>query len=409
MSSLTLALLLAAGSAIGCGGSGTAPPPDLGLPGDGALPSDLGASDGDAADAAPQADGPFMTAAHGMFPQVPDHGGHVLTSPQLITVTFAGYEYEQEMQAYGDFIVASQWLTTVGADYGVGAGAHLAKVVLQDPLPTTAVSDSDVAGFLLQKVAQGTLPAPPDRASNYVYVIYYPRTVTLLLQGQKSCQAFAGFHDEASNEMFQLAYVALPTCTTQFSSLSDAQSTQVSMSHEFIEAATNAYPESAPAFIINDPNSAWNFVPGEVADLCVRKGWREGTHYAQRVWSNTAAAAGKDPCAPLPRGEIYFSVSATPDGTQAVAAGQSATFTLTGWSTAPLPDWQLGAIAGLSTFEPDLAVTAQTINNGGTVMLIVTVPAGTPSSSFASVNITSVNEMTGGGGGNNWPIAVYVP
>src|SRR5207244_4164734 len=101
----------------------------------------------------------------------------------------AGYEYEQEMQAFGDFIVSSQWLTTVGADYGVGAGTHVAKVVLQDPLPTTPISDDDVASFLLQKVSQGVLPAPPDEASDYLYVIYYPRTVTLTLMGQKSCQA----------------------------------------------------------------------------------------------------------------------------------------------------------------------------------------------------------------------------
>jgi hypothetical protein len=240
-------------------------------------------------------------------------------------------------------------------------------------------------------------------------VIYYPRTVIIELQGQRSCQAFAGFHDEASNSMFKFAYLAVPTCSSQFGNLSDIQSTLISASHEFIEAATNAYPHSDPAFIINDPDNPWSFVPGEIADLCVRKGWREGNFYAQRVWSNTAAAAGSDPCLPLPRGEVYFSVSAVPDVTQRVPAGQSATFTLTGWSSAPMPAWQLGAIAGLSTFEPQLNVTELTIGNGGTVTLTVMVPSGTPSGSFASVNITSFDTMTGPGGGNSWPIAVSVP
>src|SRR5262249_13816584 len=86
-------------------------------------------------------DGGFETAPHQPFPRVSASGGPVLAHPNIVTVTFAGYEHEAEVQAFDTWIATSAWLTTTGADYGVAAGVHVTSVVLQEPAPATASDD----------------------------------------------------------------------------------------------------------------------------------------------------------------------------------------------------------------------------------------------------------------------------
>src|SRR5579883_3576492 len=118
-----LASLLAATP--GCSGGSAA---SRGLPG-GDAGDDAGAqlpSPG-TADAAPDAAPPQTFVP---LPQVPFQGGPTIAHVKLVTITFAGYPYQQQMQAFGDWIVGSTWLQTVGAEYGVGTGTHVAKLVV---------------------------------------------------------------------------------------------------------------------------------------------------------------------------------------------------------------------------------------------------------------------------------------
>ncbi|HEY5242387.1 MAG TPA: hypothetical protein VIJ22_13000, partial [Polyangiaceae bacterium] len=104
--------------------------------------------------------------------------------------------------------------------------------------------------------------------------------------------------------------------------------------------------------------------------------------------------------------EPFYDVSPSPSAAQNVAAGSSVTFTLTGFSTGPVSAWGLSTFPGPSSFTPTAKLGATTIDNGQTVTLEVSVPMGTPSSSYASIFVTSSRSQTDF---TYWPIAVMVP
>jgi hypothetical protein len=153
------------------------------------------------------------------------------------------------------------------------------------------------------------------------------------------------------------------------------------MSHELVEAATD--PFGADPF---GQDVGWygfdarhfayayfNVLQGEVADVCQ---FEAPSYYAgsapfpyllQRIWSNSSAAAGHDPCIPAPAGP-YFNVTPldltdvevtvpgdltggapstlTTRGLR-VAEGQTATFTVGFYSDGPTSGpWTIAAIPG---------------------------------------------------------------
>ncbi len=378
--------------------------------------SDSGPADGSPADmilgdrqpppdGPPPIDGPFMTAPHAPFPQVPNGGGHTLKHPKLVTITFQGYPHKDEVEAFGDFIVSSRWLETVGADYGIGAGTHVQKVVLTDT-PPVQIDDSQIQQFLLGKLADGTLPMPDDPASSdFLYMIYYPQSTTITLQGAQSCQFFGGYHQDMGNAQVHAAYAVIPDCGGGMV-LSAIQEITVAASHEFIEAATDAFPQQQEAYVLQDFLNPWSFMPGEVGDLCAFKFTQEGNFAVQRIWSNTAAAASSEPCIPADPQAPYFNVSPSPAESQGVSAGQSITFQITGWSTKPVPNWSLQLIETMGDFQPQVQLDRQTINNGVTANLTITVPPGTPQQSGAILLLISASQ--GEQDFNIWPIAVFV-
>src|SRR5262245_1684496 len=63
--------------------------------------------------------GGFVTADHEPFPQLENAGGPILEHAQLVTVTYPDYPYTADVEAFGDWVVGSDWLTIVGAEYGV--------------------------------------------------------------------------------------------------------------------------------------------------------------------------------------------------------------------------------------------------------------------------------------------------
>jgi hypothetical protein len=359
------------------------------------------------ADAGPDA-GPFEVASHPAFPQVTNKGGPILAAPDIVTITFAGYAYQSDVQAFGDWVATSDWLATVGADYGVGKGVHLKKVVLTELAPSAVTSD-EIETLLGSKITDGTLPDPAtDR--NLLYVIYYPPTtsITLLQNGQAagvSCQDFGGFHYEGRPTGVRFPYAVLPACDNSSSGLTTLQSIEVGASHEIIEAATDPYPATAPGFQFTDYSSAWVILGGEVGDLCFTDDIAEGNFLAQRVWSNSAAAKGTSPCIPFAADVPYFNSAVSPDGFQAVAAGSSAVFQISGFSTAPTAPWMLSAFPFRGNFRPDITLSQSELSNGQTATLTVAVPLGTPANSFIEILVTSGNQTQG----SLWPVAVYVP
>jgi hypothetical protein len=366
-----------------------------------------------------QPDGPFATATHEAFPQVPNNGGKRLQNPKIVTVTFENYAHKDDVESWGDFVVGSQWITTVGADYGIGQGTHVAKVVIPASVyvPPNNLQDSAIQQFLLNQLEQsatnqvmvngqpGAFPLPDDpNNSDYLYMIYYPQNVSINLQGAQSCQFFGGYHADTQDTNYHVAYAVLPDCGDMGPGFPAIDEIWIAASHELMEAATDAYQQD-PAYDLMDDYNPWTFFPGEIGDLCAQEFTAESTFYLQRIWSNTAAAAGTDPCIPADNTKPYYNVSASPNQTQVLSAGQSVTYTLTGWSTQPIGDWYIQTVPGLSSFNPQVQLSSQTINNGKTVTMTVTVPNGTPSQSLASVMIISAVSQSDY---TIWPVALYV-
>jgi hypothetical protein len=414
---------VALAGAVGCSSPAASgnPSPDAGGSLDAALGDDDAGqgAEGGLDGAGPDAAG-FVEAPHAAFPQIPANGGPVLAAPKLVTITFAGYSQDAAMKSFGDWIVGSSWLSTTGKEYGVGPGTHAAHVVLNMAAPTQP-SDLDTQALLEQKLQDGTLPsADVDAgadggagAGEYLYMLFYPPGTTAgsFLAGPSTCldegggHFLGGYHWETQSGPYHVAYAVIPTCSNG-QTVEGASDLEISGSHELIEGATDPFPYTNTGYGLTDPADPWSFTGGEVADPCEEKTTTESGFAVQRVWSNAAAKAGGPPCIPVPPGEVLYDVSPSPNKTQLVAAGASVTFTLTGFSTAAVPPWNLQAWVGQSTFQPKLDLSSMKIDNGGTATLKVTVPAHTASMGFADIFVTSWRSATDF---NDWPLTVSVP
>ncbi len=358
----------------------------------------------------------FVIAAHGPSTVIPDQGGARFHHPQLVIITFADDANRATLEAHASWLVTSSWLTNVGAEYGVGAGTILANVRRADAAPDM-ITTAGIEALLSAGVADHSLPRAADGTFREVlYVIYFPQHTMIDDPSLgHSCMAYGGYHYEMDNGGDPFSYAVMPSCSGFNPSLGDLEFEEEAMSHELIEAATDARPRSNPAFEFSQASSVlspWLFVGPEVGDLCALRITpdafiREGSFVATRIWSNAAAAANdRDPCIPANPATPYYSVAIVPDQVAFVAAGASTTFEIDAWSTAPVDPFFLYAVAsgGMFAATPSLDVTM--VNNGDHATLTVGVPAGTPSMSYSLVYLEFGHSTTEY---SAWPVVVYVP
>ena len=390
-----------------------------------------------ATDAGAGADaGPFATAAHSTT-LIPDNGGPTLGNATAVYITFANDPNRAYIEGLGRFLSTSHWLEIVGPQYGITSLGSLA-IGLQQSAPST-LTDADLQSLLQQLLQDGTVPGgavdagsvTPDAGAatadggastldagarahdggaadagpgdagatpQYVYLFFLPASTAFTNGGQALCSfSGGGYHNETQLSNLDVPYAVVQPCPAQ--GLTDLDVLQLAASHELIEALTDPYPVSQPAYAIKDPMYPLAAFGGEVGDACsflAPRSWSEGSYdQLQRVWSNSSAADGGDPCLPAP--SPYFGTSLTPETAVAVAAGQSATFQLVGWSTAPVAPWTLEAqnipIMGGQSFDSLPRLTPTLLNNGGQATLTLTVPQGTPSGSYSIVLVYSVHSQ----------------
>ena len=316
---------------------------------------------------------------------MPGHGQPPLSQLQLVTVTFAGYPFQDFVESFGDFVVTSQWLAAVTQDFGPITAAHLAKV----KLPASAFN-SDLGSVVLNNIG-GALPYPAD-PTGLVYLFYQP----------SPCTTAGGYHSTVTFNGSPVAYAVALNC-------GDGKSAEAVASHEIAEVLSDPYFQGE----FFDPTSApW---VGEVGDICNESPWWiEGGFRFLAIWSNTAAAAGGSPCVPYPADHPYYNVSPSPSAPQIVPAGGSATFTLTGWSTATVSPWTVTVSAdsyATQSFDTTPSLTATTLNDGTTTQLTLHVPAGTPSGGSATVRVHSLlSDVVDGGRGfsDDWSHQIIV-
>jgi len=205
---------------------------------------------------------PFQTATHPSLASasIPDQGGPVLAHMKLVTVTFAGYAHEGDVQAFGAWLPTSQWLLDVGHEYGVGAGTSAGSVVLQETAPA-AVTLTDVGAFVAAHVRAGELPATLANDADTLYVVYYPATTSVhVVAGDAGCLAAGGFHASYSQNGLYFTYAAIPDdCAALFPKLGlDAtEFVEFDASHEILEAASDPYAFATDGTSVAAGPAAW--------------------------------------------------------------------------------------------------------------------------------------------------------
>jgi len=335
---------------------------------------------------------------HEPFSLVPlNAGGVVLSALELTTIDYAGYDQDQAIQDYARWIVGSSWLSTVGHSYGVGLGTYVQHYTINSPAPSS-LTGSDIDNLIESLLGvDGGLPAPNP---NSLYIIYFPSSTTIT-GGGTSCVDYAGYHSEDVAGAYDVPYGVIPTCPDQDLS--------VVVSHELAEAATDPFVGSRPGYRFMNPSDAFTYVSqGEIGDLCYGlSGTYDGTHTAQRIWSNEEAQTGVgSPCAPVPPDEVFVDVTPLFTGIQPVSGGAT-TFLLTGWSNNPTAagTWMISATT-LGGTDTGPTLSSDTVGDGAHVALTVTFPPTAVSGDQTVVEVDSIEPVSGAK--NYWPMIFQV-
>jgi hypothetical protein len=248
--------------------------------------------------------------------QLRHNGGQVLKNPVIVTVTWTGDDHADDLETLGDTVGAGAYWKAVTSEYG--ASAAVSGTANHVRIPTAApatMSDKDLASFVAGNVAKTDGTGWPTPTGDVVYIVYLPKTTTLMLQGKGACQqGVGGYHDSTAVNGKQTAYAIVPRCGNQFEHIT------ISASHELAEAATDPYPRSRPAWSgFRDDDLAWEFFQqfqSENGDACefyrdsnLLAGESDVNFVVQRQWSNASGTAGHDPCVPAFKGTTYFNTT----------------------------------------------------------------------------------------------------
>ncbi len=340
----------------------------------------------------------------------------MIAHPWLVSVTFAGDPWAAQAIQYDRWIARSGYLEATGEEYGVGDGPAPEAFTLDGGFPDAGGS-SDVALFLAGAFDAGVLPAPAA-GDDRLYVLHLPAGAPL----SGMCTTVFGFHAAAAWQGAPYGFAVTPECPEEATGYPEPENLELVISHEVLEEATDPFAGlsgEGPAWVISDPSDPW-YGPGEgeVADLCEGQvaaldggayDLSDGGFYASTIWSNRQAAqSGGSPCSPEPAG-AYFNVSPRPDEVHEVAAGESVTVQLTGWSTAPVAPWLLYEMAYFGDFDPNAQFPdGGTIDDGTSLPVTLSVPTGTAPGSRAEAWIGSYadgsQDIT-----SFWPISIHVP
>jgi hypothetical protein len=385
-----------AGAEGGGGGDGGGGADGGGGPKDAGAKDTGAASDSGAPDTGPVADGGWIIDVPADVPQVQDNGASVIKAPVLQSISFSGYDQATPIDAFIASVGGTTYWHDAVGEYGVGAPTVQPPVHLTATAPKT-VDDSAIGSFIATTLAANVgLMAP---SANALYVISYPSTTTITLDGSKSCTGFGAYHNSASVGGVTVAYAIVPECT--YPPSTTLESTTDSLSHELAEATTDPVPipfANATWQGTDANHTFWEVITGgdgELGDMCsffsssffTPAGF---TYDVQRIWSNAAVKAGHDPCQPELPGEVYFTAvplmtdqvaivwdgqsGYTTEGVQ-IAVGSSKTIPVQLYSEGPMAAWTVAAAEYPSSKNLSFAWDKTTGQNGDTLHLTITVTA----------------------------------
>src|SRR5579859_1221274 len=115
------------------------------------------------------------------LPQLQFNGGPTLTSPVVVTVTFAGEPEADTLEAFGDAIGKSAFWSAAVGEYGIGPATSGPSNHVRIPgTPPSTMSQRDLRTFVATNATSGAWPAPtPDT----VYMVYTSSSTTITTFG----------------------------------------------------------------------------------------------------------------------------------------------------------------------------------------------------------------------------------
>ncbi len=254
------------------------------------------------------------TVTHPALPQVADLGGPVLTAPKVQPLAWGSDANLTQIEAFLQELTKTTFWSDTTSEYKVGALTVLPTIMIGATAPTTT-TDTDLTSELVTNIT-GTSPIWGAADPSTIYLFLIPQGTTIGdPSGGYGCQDYDGYHDEIAYSGSKTVPYAVGCSCPGFDgpAVTPIQERTVAISHELVEAATDPFPNTKPAYgQEDDADIVWTLATGgEVADMCefnldsyvVPPG---STYMIQRSWSNKAAKAGTNPCVPVITTDPYF-------------------------------------------------------------------------------------------------------
>jgi hypothetical protein len=217
-------------------------------------------------------------------PRLTYRNGPLLAAAEVFTI-FWGSDWQGaalssvpgQINAFFDFILTSPLIDQL-AEYSVpgwtiGHGKRTGSLTITEPALKQSLSDTAIQHMLQELVASH--PGVPAPTPNTLYFIYVPPGVRVVQGGSASCQAFCGYHNDISGQIFY-GVLPYPSCAGCTGSLSTWDALTTTTSHELCEAITDPIPGQG---WYDDAN-------GEIGDICAWKTRKLGDYTVQLEWSN---------------------------------------------------------------------------------------------------------------------------
>jgi hypothetical protein len=338
-------------------------------------------------------------------PQIQKQAGPVLAHPTFVPIFFSndqdpGAPVADMVGFFQGVGQTNMWRTL--QEYGVSAPTAVKPVMLSQSAPASIADDGSATSplqMLLASFIAGDAGGTPAPDGSTLYIVVLPTTTTVMRFGGQSCTAFGGYHDEMTVNGAQVPYVVMPRCSgTAVGFMNNLDLFTAAASHELVEGSTDPFPRTSPAWYqVDDAHMYFDEANSgaEIGDMCENDpeafwSFADFAFFVQRIWSNSAAAAGHDPCVPS-TGNPFFGSAPVLGGTTSLSIPQG-TFTSdavvipVGQSkTVPIDLYSDGPTAAWTVTVVDYAC----LTGNGTLLDITLAPGAGNATCGAAANPTS--------------------
>jgi hypothetical protein len=302
-------------------------------------------------------------------------------------------------QAFARAITQTDWLTQVGAEYGVQGATWGGSVTIGTDSIADGGLDQAGANAAVEEAIDAGAPSPNGQT---VYMVFPPPGVLDLDQPDEPNRSwkFTAPGSQTLGDHVLVTYTGEPGENNNTSAFDFMTA---SASQGLIDLLTHPWTIPAPSPLWSG-SFAFPWFPARVGLLAHDSRTTAGGFVFQRVWSNAQAKRGGDPLLPA-ADEPYFNTVASPSWVT-TAANQVEQVSFTGWATGSVSNWTVetwvfeatGGFTSLLGTTPgiDSGLGAQAnscgqpaVNDGTSATLTLHTPANVASGDYAIVGVAS--------------------